>query len=240
MIGSKILAKAYRLTNKVETTFLDGLTATSYEELNDVYGKRVVDILRAGVDKNALMQSAYTDLISTVGLSEGDNGYNGEYAFPSNLVMPVRVEVSFDGVTWIKCDIIDNAINRRSEFNDTQINRNYSQSAPAVDFFHDSYKIRPIKNTAGDITKGIYIEYEKRQSDFSSSTAPTDIESNLQDVLAYDLASQEHIMHASKYKPIEIQVFNAKKQEVEDRFFKFYKTRLPIKKTMTFVHRDYS
>ena len=241
MIGSKILAKAYRLTNKVESNFLDGTTATSYEELNDAYGKRVLDILQAKVDKNATMQSSYTNLISTVGLSEGDNGYNGEYAFPSNLMKPVRVEVKFDNNSkHKKCTIYDNAMNRFSEFDDKSINAKFSQENPYVDFFHDSYKIRPVKDTAGDITKGIYIEYAIRQSDFTSSTEPTDIEKNLQDILAYDLASQEHLMHTTEYKPIELQMFNAKKQEVEDRFFKFYKTRLPIKKTMTFVHQNYS
>lgn len=240
MIGSDILDKAYKLADKSSTTFLNGDSTYIYKELNRCYAKRVLDILRSRVDKNAKMQSAYTDLKSTSGLSEGDNGYNGEYAFPSNLLKPVRVEVSYDGTTWRKCTIIDNAINRRSEFNDTQINTTYNKTNPVVDFFHDSFKIRPVKETTGDITNGVYIEYEKRQSDFTSTTEPEDIEENLQDILAYDLASLEYVMHTTMYEPIQIQVFNAEKQNVERRFFDFYKFRLPIKKVMTFSHQDYS
>lgn len=241
MIGSKILERAYRLTNKKESTFLDGNTTTFYEELNYAYGKRVLDILRANVDKNATMQNAYADLRSTVGLVAGDDGFNGEYAFPTDLIKPVRVEVKFKNEAQPKkCTFYDNAMNRASEFSDESINSVFSQSSPMVDFFRNSYKIRPLNSTVGDVTNGIYIEYEKRQSDFTSSTEPTDIEENLQDILAFDLATQEHIMHSKKYDPIEFQSFRAEKQSVENRFNEFYRFRLPVKKVMTFNHVDYS
>lgn len=234
MIGSDILDLSYDLVNKTESTFLDGSTTTFYKRLNTLYGHRILDILRVRVDRNATINEATTNLISTVGLSEGDNGFNGEYSFPSDLLKPVRFEVSYDGITWKKCRIYDNALNQESEYNGTQLESDFSQLAPRVDFTRNSYKIRPPKNTAGNITKGIYIEYEKRQSDFTSSTAPTDIEQNLQDILAYDLAEMEIIMHAEKYTPQFISVFRSKKQEVEQRFLEFYKNNLKVNKTVTF------
>jgi len=239
MIGSEILDFSYDLVDKQESTFLDGTTATSYKRLNTLYGQRVLDILRVRVDKNATINEATTTLLSTVGLVAEDNGFNGEYAFPSDLLKPSRFEVSYDGKTWTKCEIYDNALNTRSEYNVDQLETSFSQSSPRVDFIRNSYKIRPPKNTAGNITSGIYIEYEQRQTDFTSSTAPADIESNLQDILAYDLAELEIIMHADKYSTQQITVFNNKRREVEDRFLAFYKKRLGGNKIMRFKQVSY-
>lgn len=240
LIGSEILTLAYTLTNKSATTFLDANATNIYKHLNIAYGHRILDILRVRVDKNATIEEATTDLISTVGLSEGDNGYNGEYAFPADLLKPSRFEVSYDGKNWVKCEIYDNAVNYDSEYNKEQLERKYSQSKPYVDFIRNSYKIRPPKNTAGNITKGIFIQYERRQADFTSTTAPSEIEQNLQDILAYDLAELEMIQHADKYTPQQLTLFRAKKAEVENRFLEFYKNNLNSKKTKTYSFRSYA
>jgi hypothetical protein len=240
MIGSEILDMSYDLVNRSEATFLDGSTTTFYKRLNTLYGERILDILRVRVDKNATIQEATTDLISTVGLVAGDNGFNGEYAFPSDLLKPSRFEVSYDGKTWKKCEIYDNAVNTSSEYDDDQLESKFSQDNPRVDFTRNSYKVRPPKNTSGDITNGIYIEYEKRQADFTSETAPTEIESNLQNILAWDLAELELIMHADKYSTQQIAMFNSKKQQVEQRFLEFYKNNLPSKKNITIKYNNYA
>lgn len=234
MIGSDILALALEITNKSQANFLDGTTATAYKRLNTAYGHRILDILRVRVDRNATINEATTDLISTVGLVEGDNGFNGEYAFPSDLLKPSRFEVSYDGITWLKAQIYDNALNSGSEYNGTQLEDDFSTENPVVDFTRNSYKIRPPKNTAGNITKGIYIEYEKRQADFTSSTSPSEIEQNLQDLLAYDLAEYDLVMHADKYSTQQITMIKNAKAEKEQRFLEFYKNALPGNKTINF------
>lgn len=239
MIGSSIANLAYTLTNTNSSTFLDGNSTNLYVHLNTLYGHRVLDILRVRVDRNATINEATTTLKSTVGLVEGDNGFNGEYAFPSDLLKPVRFEVSYDGETWLKARIYDNALNLGSEYNDTQLKEDFSEDEPCVDFTRNSFKLRPPKTTAGDITKGIYIEYEQRQSDFTSSTAPTQIESNLQDILAYDLAELEFIMHPDEHTPTQYTMFKQKKKEVEDRFLEFYKSNLPKNKIISFKYQDY-
>lgn len=234
MLGSEILSLAYRLTNKDSATFLDANSTNIYADLNRLYGHRILDILRVRVDKNASITNATTTLVSTVGLVAGDNGYNGEYAFPTTLLRPVRFEVSYDGVNWLKATVYDNELNQASEYNDTQLAASFSEQEPRVDFTRNSYKIRPPKTTAGNITNGIYVEYEKRQSDFTSSTAPTEIESNLQDMLAWDLARLEHVVHASKYSQQEVAAFERGFNQMEQRFLEFYRSNLPTKKTMTF------
>jgi hypothetical protein len=217
MNGSSILSKAYRLTGTTLGNFLDGNSATIYEEANLCYKQRVLDILHYRVDKNATIKNTTTDLISSVGLSEGDNGFNGEYSFPSDLLRPVRFEISYDGVTWTKAQVYDNAINFSSEKNDVQLEASFSQGSPQVDFTRDSYKIRPPKMTAGNITKGIYIEYEARPIDFEAGTTPIDMEESLHDLLAYDLAELEMIAHPEKHTA-RIPLFRAKRDEVEKRF----------------------
>jgi hypothetical protein len=237
MIGSKILNLGYTLTNTSATTFLDGNTTNIYEHLNTFYGHRILDILRVRVDRNASIEEATTTLKSTVGLVEGDNGYNGEYAFPTDLLKPVRFEISYDGEEWRKARVYDNALNPGSEFNEVQLEADFDQWNPRVDFTRGSYKIRPPKTTAGDITKGVYIEYEKRQADFTDLTEPSEIEKNLQDILAYDLAELEFIMHPDSHSAIQIQLFREKKQEVEQRFLEFYKNNLKANKTVTYNYQ---
>jgi hypothetical protein len=239
MIGNEILEKAYRLTNKNATTFLDGNITNIYKDLNTAYGHRILDILRVRVDKNANIKNCTTDLISTEGLIAGNNGYNGEYAFPSDLLRPTRVEISYDGETYRKAKIYDNAINQGTEFKTDNINNGFSRNEPMVDFARNSFKIRPLKTTPGNITDGIYIEYEKRQEDFTENTEPAEIEANLQDLLSYDLAEMEILMHTDKYDANKIRVFRDKHAEVEKRFLRFYKQRLGNSKKMTFKYISY-
>lgn len=234
MIGSEILTLAYTITNTNSTTFLDGNSTNIYKNLNSLYGTRILDKLRVRVDRNANIQNATTTLKSTVGLVEGDNGFNGEYSFPTDLLRPTRFEVSFDGITYTKCEVYDNYLNSGSEYNKTQLADAFSQDTPVVDFFRNSYKIRPPKNTSGDIVKGIYIEYEKRQADFTSSTAPVDLEENVQQLLAYDLANLEFIAHPELHTSEQVARATAERARLERVFLEHYKKNLSSKKSMTF------
>lgn len=233
MTGASILTTAYTLTNTNAATFLDANSSNIYAHLNRLYGHRIIDILRVRVDANATIQKSYQTHVNATSLVEGENGYNGEYAFPTDLLRPVRVEVSYDGQTWNKATFYDNALNNNSELNASS--ETPSQSNPHVDFNRGSYFVRPVNKTQ-DVAKGLYIEYEKRQEDFTSSSEPEEIEKNLQDLLAYDLANLEIIMNTDKYSSAKITIFNNAKREVEDRFFAFYRTGLPSKKVMTFMY----
>lgn len=232
---ASIKNKAYRLTNKNSTTFLDGNATNILEELNIQYGHRIMDILKVQVDRNASQTEAVTDLISTSGLAEGSNGYNGEYAFPTDLLKPIRIEVSYDGTTWYPCSFYDVYENNYSEHEEDAITAQFSQYEPYVRFDRDSFFIRPLKTTTGNITSGIHIWYEQRQTDLTSGS-PT-FESNLHDILAYDLAMQEYLMHTAKYTPDWKNSFDIERARVENRFLEFYKNR--FKRSMQ-LKVDYS
>jgi hypothetical protein len=214
--------KAYRITNKTSSTFLDGDATNILEELNIQYGHRILDILKVQVDRNASQEEATTDLISETGLVAGDNGFNGEYAFPTDLLKPIRVEVSYDGTTWLPCSFYDVYETETSEHDSDAIADTFGEADPYVRFDRNSYFIRPL-NTGDTVTDGIHIWYEQRQTDLTDGSP--DIEQNLHDILSYDLAYQEYLMHTEKYSRDWKQAFDDERLRAELRFKEFYKNR---------------
>lgn len=191
------------------------------EWLNIAYGHRILDILRFQVDRNASMEFSKTDFVSTTGLSEGDNGYDGEYAFPSDLLRPIRAEVSFDGTTFVKCKIYDIGEFEGSEVSDID---NFSETEPYVRFERNSFFVRPL-NTGSTVSYGIRIWYEKRQTALTAGDTP-DFEANLHDILAFDLAEMELIRHNEKYTDVVAARIRKEKANREERFIEFYNNRM--------------
>jgi hypothetical protein len=216
---ASILSRAYRLTNTNSSTLLDGNSTNVLADLNSLYGHRTLKILGVRQDLNYAIEESYTDIKSITGLSAGDNGYNGEYAFPTDLLRPVRIEVSYDGLTWRPCEIYDINENSNSEFDD--VNGSFSTAIPYVRFERDSYFVRPLPTT--NVTNGIHIWYEKRQTDMTSGSP--DFETNLHDILAYDLAELEILMHPDRYDQNWKSSFYKKKQDAEDDFNTFFKNQ---------------
>lgn len=224
---ASILTKTYRITNTNSTTLLDGNSSNVLADLNTCYGHRTLDILGVRQDLNQSIKEVYTNLIATAGLVAEDVGYNGEYPFEADTLRPVRLEVSYDGVTWIPCDIYDINENRSSEFVQLELNNAFSKSSPMVRFERDSYFIRPL-NDGTTVTNGIHIWTEKRQDDLT--TGEPEFEANLHDILAYDLATLEVLMHPALYTTEWRNDFYAEKGSGEKRFNEFFKNR--FKKTM--------
>lgn len=204
------------------------------EWLNIAYGHRILDVLRYQVDRNASIEMAKTNLVSTTGLTEGQNGYDGEYAFPSDLLRPTRMEVSFDGTNWEKCTIYDVNENDESEVSPTS----FTTASPFVRFERDSYFIRPL-HTGSTVTNGIRIWYEKRQVALTAGDTPI-FESNLHDVLAFDLAEMELMRHAEKYTDVVAARIRKSKDAVENRFKSFYNDRMKRNFKLTPRHEDFA
>lgn len=190
------------------------------EWLNIAYGHRILDVLRYQVDRNASIEMAKTNLVSTTGLTEGQNGYDGEYAFPTDLLRPTRMEVSFDGTNWENCTIYDLNENEASEVSPTD----FTTASPFVRFERDSYFIRPL-HTGSTVTNGIRVWYEKRQVALTAGDSPV-FESNLHDLLAFDLAEMELMRHAEKYTDVVAARIRKGKDAVENRFKDFYNNRM--------------
>lgn len=216
-------ATLYELTRDILNTNDTVLTdAKLLSWLNIAYGHRILDILRYQVDRNASMEISKTDFVSTNGLVEGDNGYDGEYAFPAGLLRPTRMEVSYDGVTFNKCTIYDIGEFDWSEV--TGILENCSKSNPVVRFERDSFFIRPL-NTSDTVIYGIRIWYEERQTALTDGGTP-EFEANLHDLLAFDLAEMELMRHAEKYTDVVAARIRKQRAEREERFIEFYNNRM--------------
>lgn len=224
---SQILSKAYRLTNTDEITFLDGDTANILEELNVAYGNRTLDILRVRQDINQFLMEKRTDFFSAEAMTEGQIGYNGEYPFETTTLRPVRIEVSYDGVTYRPCKVYDLNENKGTEVGSADVNANFSETEPFVRFEENSYFVRPYNVSGTDIVDGIHIWIENRQDDLVSSTNETPaFETALHSILAFDMAEMERIMHPERYSDAWRNDFANSYARIEGRFNDFYKNRL--------------
>lgn len=225
-----ILGKAYRLTNKSATTFLDGSATNILAELNICYKARALDILKVKGDINSFVKEIKEDLISTSGLVIGNTGYNGEYPFQSDVLRPVRVEISYDATNWYPAEVYDLNSNPSSEHNQNQIQDSFFETRPFVRFERDSYFVRPLKTSAGNVTGGIHIWYEKRLDDLT--TGSPEFEESLHDILAYDLAYLERLMHPEFYTTEWRVDFDTQHAKAQTRFNDFYKNRFKRNMTM--------
>ena len=167
------------------------------------------------------MEFAKTDLVAYTSLVEGDNGYDGEYAFPSDFLRPIRAEISYDGISYTRMKIYDIGESDESEI--TSLNTTYSVSEPYVRFERDSYFIRPLPDT--NVTNGFRIWYENRQPVLTAGDTP-DFEQYLHDILAFDLAEMELLRNARIY-PSEVagRIRNERSRR-EERFKAFYNDRM--------------
>jgi len=197
--------------------------------LNIDDGELVMMALDASPDHNFKVGEAYTDLKSTSGLVSGDIGFNGEYPFPSDLIKPLRFEISYDGTTFYPASVYDVASSlAQSEHNQTQIQSDFIETSPYVRFERDSYFIRPMKTTSGDITAGIHIWYEKRQTAFAIGAISTDtpsIEANFHRLYVVRGALRAMRKFRNDYSIQDRSELRSEKEKLETKYEKHLKDR---------------
>jgi len=196
--------------------------------LNFSYGLRILDILRLQVDRNASQTEVTTTFYSTDGLVAGDVGFNGEYPFPTDLLKPVRFEVSYDAETWLPATVYDLYENLASEHLEDSIQASFSEAEPFIRFDRNSYVVRPLKTTTGNVTAGLHIWYEKRQTAFTADSDAPDMESNLHNILAYDVATTFATKYPEKVSELQLNRIQSEHARVTNIFNEFYKNRLRV------------
>ena len=214
------------LTHDITNTTNATLPDTSILRwVNIAYGHRIIDILNLDDSYNANDKQVKVDF--TAGTTEGSLGYNGEYPFPSDQIRPTRVEVSYDGVTFVPCDFYDLLDNQQSEshVDPTQ----FSSSDPKVTFDRGSFFIRPIPSST--IPKGIRIWYEKRQTDLTDGSPS--FETNLHDILAYDAARIAALKDTKRYDAQWWRNFNDSFTLAQNRFIQYYTPEWKQRKRLT-------
>lgn len=204
-------------TNTFGNTDLD-------REANIAIKKIILEILKVEGYKNIAGKHVSTTLLSTDGLVAGDLGFDGEYPFPTDMLRPTRFELLYDTTERPKkAYIYDQIENPLSETDDDDLVELASESNPVIKFFHDSYFIRPLKTTTGDITGGINIWYEARQADLSADADEPGFEESLHDLFPLMIAERFYLRHPSKRN---VAVLN-EKEDLMKQLRSFYKRRVP-------------
>ena len=223
-----------RATLFTRTLRLLATNSSAYEQtdfnsdLQEASEMRAMQILRLRGYKGVTLNQSFTDLISVEGLVEGDAGYNGEYAFPQDLLDIERIEVSFDGTNWETITKGNNLYglneNLESEFDKAEIQGTFSTASPHATIHGSAIFIRPLPTTT--ISNGLHIYYQPRQQVIDEDTDSPFFEANLHQILAYDCAEMEMIAHPEKYDATKYARLQAKKANLEKEFASFYQSRL--------------
>lgn len=219
MTVAEITAKVHRLTKTDNATYPD---TDILIDLNLVQGEMVMDILKVQNYRNFETTQAYTDLISTTGLSEGDVGYEGEYPFPTDLLRPKRIEVKFDGEDSTPVLVYDSSENTKSEYED--LDENWKETKPYVKIERDSYFIRPTPDTT--VTDGIHIWYEPRQSDVTTGTPLLEV--NFHRIYPLLVAVEFGLEKPDRFNPNwELQI-----EKIKRDIFSHYRNKFNYRKTL--------
>jgi hypothetical protein len=206
-------------------------------EANNAYSFFVMELMRVQGYTNLTGTEVTTDFVTTDGLSAGDNGYNGEYAFASDVLEPVRFEVKYSSTdTPVRCTIYDMSQNYSSEYDEDDIQANFSEGSPYVTFFRNAYKIRPVNDGDDDISNGIHIWYEKRQDALSGDTDEPVFESNYHNLIPLKVAKAYAMRHSDKYSAVIAREY----KDLFDGFKAFYRGRFPLKRGLAPRRHNYT
>lgn len=223
---SEIRTETRFITRTDTNTFSD---ADLNREANIAYKKIMLEILKVQGYRNLSGVQSTTDLVSSDGLVAGDNGFDGEYAFPADLLRPIRMEVQFDTAeTPRPCIIYDQSENILSETDDDSLSGITPELRPVVRFFRNSFLIRPIKTTVGNITDGITIWYEAREDDMSADGDTPNFEASLHDLIPVMVAERFYLRHPSKRNVAVL----SEKESLMKQLRSFYKLRIPMVKQL--------
>jgi len=198
--------------------------------LNAIRGKIVLDTLQVTGDHNFQEKFIKVDLVNADNLTIGGDGqaplgYNGEYPFESDLIRPVRVEITTDGTNYTPAKFYDMNQNPGSEVVP-------NITTPHVMFERDSFFVRPVPKA--DITGGMCIWYEYRQADFAATdlTKSPETEPNTHLEYAYELAIRWGMKPNNKVE----RDWRAELKELRKTRRKFYLNRFKKQNKVTSVY----
>jgi hypothetical protein len=229
MEKSEILTKGRRYCKASTDAYSD---VEMLEDLNLFQGELLIMVLEAQGYTNAGQGEAYTNLVDGTSLAEGDNGYNGEYAFPADMLRPTRIEVKYDGADSKPITIYDQSEHNYSEHED--VNDYFTEDQPHVRFMRDSIVLRPVPED--NVTGGLHIWYDKRQNDLVDDDDEPIIDKNFHRIYPLLLAQEFSLRNPDKTN----NMWRAEINDLKRRIKKFYNNRLRYRKKVEPIEHDYS
>ncbi len=236
MNGQQLINKIRRYTRTNSGTFDD---QTILDILNEEYGMVMAKIIQTTGDYNVAGKCLTTTFKSTDGLSASETGYDGTYPFPTDLLVPIRVEVSYDGTNYVRAKEYDLNDNEYSEANWENV---FSQDQPFVRFYNNYYKIRPTPDE--DIDGGIKIWYEHRSIgskgdgtsyDITLTTSPA-LEEVFQPLLVWLVCMNYGMIYPEKDNPN----WSKKAYGIEQDMLRFYSNKFGRTRSLNPIIDDYS
>lgn len=205
-------------------------TETFLSDLNEAIALRTLDILRLRGYKEVTANYACTTIVNAIGLSEGDNGYNGEYAIPEDTLDLIRIEISKSayGETSDDYFVINEgelySLKEKHASEVAVLDKDFSTSKPVARITRGAISIRPLPKST--VLKGLWFFYKPRQLELTEDTDYPAFEENLHQILLYDCAEMEMLSHPENFSQTKMSLISKKRNEVEDSFKDFYRERL--------------
>jgi len=197
------------------TTFAD---ASLYRKANIVYKNLVTEITQATGHRNSFIKQSYSNLVAVSGLVSGDTGYNGEYALPSDCIIPVRIEVKLAD-DQLPVPVYDQSENSKSEWVENDL-----KGDTKLRFIRNSFLLRPLPTTS--VTKGIYIEYISLPEVIDEATDTPEFLSLFHNVLSLGVCKQYFMRDVAKYSQ-ELSFYGREYQNAVNIMVKLFQDRLP-------------
>lgn len=241
MTRAQLYARVLRVLDTNSTAYAQ----TDFNnDLVEAVALRTQQILRLKGYKHITQTHAYTDLISKTGLVAGDNGFNGEYALPTDLLDIERIEITYDGTNWEVIsrengNLYDFSQNGTSEQNEASIQGNFNEGKPYATIVRGSVFIRPLNDDA-TVSNGVHIYYSPRQTEIDDDADIPEFESNFHQVLIYDCAEMQMISQPNSYSDVKEARILRKKNKVDKEFSIFYRTRLKSGEVVRCVNESFS
>jgi hypothetical protein len=225
MTLAQLRTQARRLTKTTSGNYPDEQLDI---DINQAYAEIWMMILEAEGYKNTGGDFKYYDLISTVGLAPITNvapiGYNGEYPFPSIAIDIDGIEISYDGTSYKKAEVIDKSDSLSSVFNEQDYDGTFSEQNPKAFIYRDSIFVRPTKDTVGNITNGFKLTVRQRQDSLIADIDIPLFEPNFHSLIPLKVAQDYFMYYPEKYNP----KIDQKAQIIEAQLISLYQDRTPI------------
>ena len=196
------------------TTILDFTDADLDAGLNQDYAEIINLITSISGNYHLMEDKATTDLVA--GATAGAIGFAGHYCFPTDLLKPIKVELSYDGTTYKKANFYDMT---QGVENDMEAG---TTTAPVVRFSRSQLVIRPLPDTT--ITDGIVIWYEQRQGDLVDATDEPKFEKNFHQLLILKSALRYAMRFPEKYNDLWDKKVYGLTKDLEKHYRNLYKT----------------
>jgi len=196
------------------TTSLDFTDTDLDAGLNMDYSEIVNLITSISGNYHLMENKATTDLVANA--TSGSIGYNGHYCFPTDLLKPLKVEISFDGTSYKKANFYDMTQGVEGDMDAG------STTNPVIRFSRTQMVIRPLPSTT--ITDGIMIWYEQRQGDLTDDTDEPKFEKNFHQILILKSALRYAMRFPEKYNELWDKKVYGLTKDLEKHYRNMYKT----------------